>query len=73
MKTKTQNLIETLTSNVKKNDHVETMAKVNAGLIKNRTTAYLGKPKDQKISKKPMAAKRDKYHVKSNNPNKIEL
>ena len=64
MTTKTKNLIETLTSNIKKNTHVEEIEKVNAGLINTQNRKFLGKPKNEIYKNKPRASKHDLYHTK---------
>lgn len=72
MNIQTENLIKTLISNIKKSTHLEEIEKVNAGLAKTGNKKFLGKPKNEIYKNKPRTSKHDKYHIKSQNPNRIE-
>ena len=67
MYTKTKNLIQTLTSNIKKSTHIEEIEKVNAGLIKTQNRKFLGKPKNANYKSKPLTYKETKYYTKNVN------
>lgn len=73
MNNKTKSLIEALTSNIKKNPQLETMEKVNAGLIKTSNRKFMGKPKNDVYKNQPRTNKRDNYYIKSQNPNKTDF
>ena len=72
MDNKTKNLIDTLTSNIKRSTHIEEIEKVNAELAKSSDKKFLGKPKNIIYKNKPRTNKHAKYYIRSSNPNKIE-